>query len=62
MPDHMHLLFRLGEKLTFSRVIGRFKAKTMRPVLECGLMWQQNVFEHRLRPDAKFFRSCTTCS
>ena len=53
MPDHVHLLFRLGECLTFSQVIGRFKAKTMRPVLECGLMWQQNVFEHRLRPDVE---------
>ena len=53
MPDHVHLLFRLGEKLTFSQVMGRFKAKTRRPIFEYGLLWQQNVFEHRLRPDEK---------
>ena len=43
----------LGEKLTFSQVMGRFKAKTRRPIFEYGLLWQQNVFEHRLRPDEK---------
>lgn len=51
MPDHVHLLFILGERLTFSQVIGRFKAKTRHLIFQCGLIWQQNVFEHRMRPD-----------
>ena len=51
MPDHVHLLFRLKERLTFSRVIARFKAKTWADLAKRGLRWQENVFERRLRPD-----------
>lgn len=51
MPDHLHLLIRLNDKLTLGQAIGRFKAKTRQAVLARGLAWQGNYFEHRLRPD-----------
>ena len=50
MPDHMHWLFRLGERLTFSRVLARFKAKTKGALAVQSLKWQENAFEHHLRP------------
>ena len=51
MPDHVHLFFRLKERLTFSQVMGRFKAKTRAVMADRGLGWQENLFERRLRPD-----------
>lgn len=49
MPDHLHLLITLHDKLALSRVVARFKAKT-KPVLAVNqLRWQGNYYEHRLR-------------
>jgi putative transposase len=49
MPDHVHWLFSLGQRLTLGQVVARLKAKT-RPVLATrGAAWQPNYFEHRLR-------------
>ena len=48
MPDHVHLLFRLGERLTLDRVVAKWRALVGRLVV--GLDWQPNFFEHRLRP------------
>ena len=30
MPDHVHLLFELGERLTVSQIVGKFKALSQR--------------------------------
>jgi REP element-mobilizing transposase RayT len=50
MPDHIHLLFQLGEKLPLGKAIARFKSKSGTPLKACELRWQAGYFEHRLRP------------
>jgi putative transposase len=51
MPDHLHVFFRLTEKLALGQVVGRLKSKTRRYLGGSGLAWQGNYFEHRLRSD-----------
>ena len=51
MPDHIHLLYRLGQSLSVSQVQAKYKRFT-RPILESvELSWQTNFYEHRLRAD-----------
>lgn len=50
MPDHLHLVFELGNRLSLDRLISKFKTLT-REHLPSGTSWQRNYFEHRLRPD-----------
>ncbi len=50
MPDHAHLLFTLGERLSLNRVMAKFKASTRRSA-KADWWWQENGFEHRLRPE-----------
>jgi len=49
MPDHVHLPFELGSRLTVGQVMAKFKTQGR----ESGSTWrwQQDGFEHRLRPD-----------
>lgn len=50
MPDHIHVLFELGRRLSLDRVLAKLKGGITR---QCGLggaFWQENVYEHRLRP------------
>lgn len=47
MPDHVHLLFQLGNTLTLDRVVAKWRTLVRRAVP--GLAWQTNFFEHRLR-------------
>lgn len=49
MPDHIHLLATLHDKLPLSRVIARLKSKTRAALATTGLRWQGNYYEHRLR-------------
>lgn len=49
MPDHVHVLFSLGERLPLDRVIAKFKSRVR--AVEAVWRWQANVFEHRLRAD-----------
>ena len=51
MPDHLNLLFTLGERLSLSQAIGRLKAKTRPLFSPRGAGWQQNFYDHQLRPD-----------
>ena len=51
MPDHVHLLVSLGERLTLGQSIGRLKAKTTLALSRAGVRWQGNYFEHRLKTD-----------
>ena len=51
MPDHVHLLGTLGRRLSLSRAVGKFKADTHRTLRPRGLEWQENFYEHRLRPE-----------
>jgi len=47
MPEHVHLLLRLGARLPLDRVIAKWKSQVRRACP--GLVWQANYFEHRLR-------------
>lgn len=49
MPDHVHVLFTLGERLSLDRVIAKLKARGRSA--DAVWRWQANVFEHRLRAD-----------
>lgn len=49
MPDHIHLLFQLQERLTLSQVIGKFKSATNESLKISGLTWQDNFYDHRIR-------------
>ncbi len=50
MPDHVHLLFELGARLSVGRVCAKFKSLG-RHLGRDSWHWQQDQFEHRLRPN-----------
>lgn len=50
MPDHLHLLFRLGGKLSLGKAIARLKSKSSATLSAGGLRWQTGYFEHHMRP------------
>lgn len=49
MPDHLHLLARLGDKLTLSQAVSRFKFATRLILGAYKARWQDNYYDHRLR-------------
>jgi REP element-mobilizing transposase RayT len=49
MPDHVHLLGKLGRRLSLSRTVGKFKHMTRAALAHCSLAWQENFYDHRLR-------------
>ena len=49
MPDHVHLLFELGARLSLGRVCAKFKSLA-RDQRNADWYWQSDEFEHRLRP------------
>lgn len=51
MPDHIHLLFALGQNLTLSQSLAKFKIKTVSSLSAVGLVWQENFHDHRLRQE-----------
>jgi REP element-mobilizing transposase RayT len=51
MSDHFHWLLVLGPRLDLGRIVARFKAMTREALLERGLGWQRDFYEHRLRPE-----------
>ena len=51
MPDHLHLLFRLGPRLSVGQVVGKFKTGVWSAMQARGLAWQRDFYEHRLRPE-----------
>jgi len=53
MPDHLHLLFTLGGRLSLSQVVRKFKSLSKPKLERMHLKWQANFFEHRLRPDTE---------
>lgn len=53
MPDHVHLLFTLGQRLSLSQIIQKFKSQSKPALNSHQLKWQANYFEHRLRPDVE---------
>ena len=51
MPDHIHALVILTGKLRIGQVVGKFKAITRTGLASAGSRWQQDFYDHRLRPD-----------
>ena len=47
MPDHIHLLLKLGSRLSLSGVIAKTKAAISRAMPSAK--WQRNFFDHQLR-------------
>ena len=50
MPDHVHWLCALTGRLPVPRCVAKFKAATRSAFTVAGVSWQENFFEHRLRP------------
>jgi REP element-mobilizing transposase RayT len=51
MPDHLHVLIRLGERLSLGQTIQRLKAKTSSALRTASLNWERGFFDRKLRPD-----------
>jgi REP element-mobilizing transposase RayT len=50
MPDHVHVLFHLGTRLTVGQCMGRWKS-VARKIAGYEGGWQRDFWEHRLRAD-----------
>ncbi len=48
MPDHLHLVVALGERLSLSQAVGRLKGKTAAVLCARNARWQDNFFDRRL--------------
>jgi putative transposase len=53
MPDHVHLLFVLGERLFLGKSLARLKAKTADALCRYapGAKWERDFFDRHVRPD-----------
>lgn len=51
MPDHIHFLFTLAERVTLGQCLIKFKAKTKAALAAADLSWQRDFYDHRLRAD-----------
>jgi putative transposase len=51
MPDHVHLLIKLGARLSLVKAVSRLKGKTSTVLRAAGLSWERGFFDHRLRAD-----------
>ena len=51
MPDHAHVLFRLGDRLTLGQMAAKFKGKTFDALKEFDAVWQRDFYDHRLRSE-----------
>jgi REP element-mobilizing transposase RayT len=50
MPDHVHLFFTLHARLSLSQSIARLKHDTSSCLISHRTDWQDNFYDHRLRP------------
>jgi putative transposase len=51
MPDHIHLIITLGERLGLGKAVQRMKGKTAAALRAFGLEWENDFFDHQLRSD-----------
>lgn len=55
MPDHVHLLFQLGDEISLSTVIKNVKAKSSleinKQLQRKGRLWQRGFYDHALRAE-----------
>jgi putative transposase len=49
MPDHLHLLVRLGHNVTLAEGMRLLKGRMPPTLRKAGLRWQDGYYEHRLR-------------
>ncbi len=52
MPDHVHVLFVLGQRLSLGKAIARLKSKTSAALAAVApsLEWERNFYDHHVRP------------
>ena len=52
MPDHLHAVFELGQRLSLDRVVAKLKGNITRALGHGpgAMPWQENAFEYHLRP------------
>ena len=50
MPDHVHVLFELGQSLPLGRCVARWKAEARRKIAYAGA-WQRDFWEHLVRTE-----------
>ena len=53
MPDHIHLVVTLDAQTTLPGVIRLFKGSLTPELRKKRLRWQENFYDHRIRPDDK---------
>lgn len=51
MPDHLHLLIALGDRLPLAKAVQRLKAKTSAILRTYEIDWARGFFDRQLRPD-----------
>jgi REP element-mobilizing transposase RayT len=51
MPDHLHLLFTLGDRAELSAVLRLLKGRLAPTFRATAMRWERGYFDHRLRPD-----------
>lgn len=52
MPDHLHMVFRLGPSADMSEVMRLFKGRSSVTLRASGIAWQRGGFyDHKIRPD-----------
>jgi REP element-mobilizing transposase RayT len=49
MPDHLHLLVVLRERLSLARAVQRLKARTSTALRSGAMRWERGFFDRRLR-------------
>ncbi|MSU22870.1 MAG: transposase [Opitutus sp.] len=51
MPDHLHVLFTLGGKISLADCLRLFKGRLSPALRAHRLAWQDGYHEHRMRPE-----------
>ncbi|HCJ51492.1 MAG TPA: transposase [Gallionella sp.] len=55
MPDHVHWLFEMRDKMALSAIVKRFKARSARRVNDYlkrgGTLWQKGFYDHAIRQE-----------
>ena len=51
MPDHLHLLIILRERLALTKAVQRLKARTSAGLRSADSSWERGFFDRQLRPE-----------
>jgi len=55
MPDHIHMIIRLGPQVQLGRAMKKFKGRTARRINQSkgtvGSIWYEGFHDHLIRPD-----------